>query len=251
MGRASLDLGNIMSRQSNDPDEVERLAIHAATTAESVGDDETLARALNLQFRVAAVRGDYDRASQLGHRALGAYRRMGDSRGMCMIMNNLGSLALEQGELDDAETLLVSSLRAARSLGDPSTQGFAHSGLGWLALRRGELELSAEHLRRALDLAEEVGDPYSVLWILDKLSALATAIKTPHRAAVMLGAAQALARKMQLPYPDDLPVDVRIGSLEVDLGPAEFSRLAQMGAAMDLDAAIAYARADAPLADAT
>jgi len=139
-------------------------------------------------------------------------RRTGDSRGICLIILRQGDNALHRGELDEAEPVLVSALQAARSLGDPSAQSVARENLGWLALLRGDHGLSAEHLRRALDLAEEVGDPYSVLWILDKFSALATAIKTPHRAAVMLGAAQALARKMQLPYPDDLPVDVRMGS---------------------------------------
>ena len=44
IGRASVDLGIIMSVQGVDLDEVERLAEQAATTAESVGDDETLTR---------------------------------------------------------------------------------------------------------------------------------------------------------------------------------------------------------------
>jgi len=62
----------------------------------------------------------------------------------------------------------------------------------------------------------------------------------------MLGAAQALAREMQMPYPDDLPVAERIGSLEADLGQAEFARHVDEGAAMGLDDAIAYARGDVP-----
>jgi hypothetical protein len=95
-----------------------------------------------------------------------------------------------------------------------------------------------------LDLAEGLGDRFRVLWILDKLSALASETGTPHRAVVVLGAAQALAHQLQVTYPDDLPVDERIGSLKADLGKAEFTRLVAKGTAMDLDAAIAYARGD-------
>jgi tetratricopeptide (TPR) repeat protein len=141
-------------------------------------------------------------------RTLGVYRRIGDSHGMSRMMNNLGDNALRRGELDKAETFLVSALQAARSLGAPARQSVAHQNLGWLALLRGDHQLSAQHLRQALDLA------------------------------------QGLAHQLQVTYPYDLPVDERIGSLKADLGKAEFTRLVAKGTAMDLDAAIAYARGD-------
>ncbi len=243
VGQTSSELG-VIAWQRGDLDEAEGLAQHAATIAETVGDDLTLGRALNLQGAVARNRGDLDRAHQMQRRALDVYRRIGDRRGICIVMNNLGDNALQRGDLDAAETYLISALQAARSLGDASRHPYEN--LGWLAMLRGDHHLAAHHLHQALTTEEELGSRYDVLWVLDKLSALANEIGRHEQATVILGAAQALAHQMQLPYPDDLPVDHRIATLQAALGEAHYSRLIDQGATMDLTTAIAYALTNPP-----
>jgi predicted ATPase/class 3 adenylate cyclase len=161
------------------------------------------AAVLGMLGRVAALRGDYSRASELlgqSQALLGelsdydfaGYARVQYLLFTGMVDNFLGQVRLSQGDHDGAARLFADGLTTARRAQD---RILALASLYDLALgssAQGDLAGAAGYLKEALALAAEAGDETTAAYYLKGLAAVAGQQEDPQRALRLLAAARSL-----------------------------------------------------------
>jgi diguanylate cyclase (GGDEF)-like protein len=150
--------------------------------------------------KVALRVGDLDRANEHASRCLALDRRQGNSRGIMIGLLCLGEIMLARG--DDARTHLDEALTLAQDLGDVFGQAMAHHLLGRAAGRDGDRTEAIRQVGTALSLRRDIGDRENLAISLETLGGL-VATDSPDLAARLLGAAEAVRSRHQLPPPGE------------------------------------------------
>lgn len=164
---------------------------------------------------------------------------MGDQANLALAFNNLGYAALCLGDHARAEAHLDQSLLTYRRLGDESGQALALSNRGLLELHRGETAKAEVFLCETLTLRRKVLNHRGVANALELLSSVAAQAKRWRRAAVLMGASEALTRSLGGTANTDVAPerDARNAALAADLAaalePAELLALREQGRNMD------------------
>jgi tetratricopeptide (TPR) repeat protein len=192
----------------------------------------------------ALVGGDSDRALAASEGAVGVT----DDPLVRVPAMMVQGWALEfQGELGRALIWEEKALAIAESFGEVVFRSFAlwSIGVGWW--RNGKPERAEELLRQCLQLGHLIDDQRSGAACLEALAWIARARNAPRRAAVLMGAAEALGHRIGI-SPAVLP-DLVVFHGECErrarevLDTEEFDAAHRQGAAMDFDGAVAYADA--------
>ncbi len=102
-------------------------------------------------------------------------RALGDQRTVAIALEWAGSIALSMGEDDRAEAMLKEAERRSDEIGYRQTVAYVRLRLGGLARRRGDLDLAVAHYGDALTLLREMEDSFGVAMALQALGRVLTA----------------------------------------------------------------------------
>src|SRR5215469_468797 len=161
------------------------------------------AAVLGILGRLAALRGDYSRASELldqSHALLGelgdddfaGYARVQYLLFTGMVDTFLGQVRLSQGDHDVAAQLFTTGLTTARRAQDRILVLASLYDLALGSHAQGDLAGAAGYLKEGLALAAEAGDETSAAYYLKGLAAVAGQQDNPQRALRLLAAARSL-----------------------------------------------------------
>jgi tetratricopeptide (TPR) repeat protein len=140
---------------------------------------------------LVAVQGDEPRAVALLAEAAAISRRAGDQRGIAYAWNALGAIARARGDLERARELHRQALDIVREIVGWSVP-HTLAQLGCAEARLGELDHADSHLREAAELALNAYEPATAALILVGQALAALGREQPERAALLLGAADAV-----------------------------------------------------------
>lgn len=232
---------------------------------------------------IAWLRGAYAEAINYHAQSLALYREIADTHGIALALASIGGSHVYQAEYDNASIYFEESLALARGIGDPFLLSIVLTALGELARYRGDyaraqalneearavatemqnlsqIALSLNNLglvatrqgdfTRAVRLHQESLELYrtggEIRFVPECLEGLATALSAlgqPGKAALLVGASNALRASIDLPVP---PIERRdyerlLERLRADLGDSfqtEFTRGHAMTMAQAIDLAL-------------
>jgi predicted ATPase/DNA-binding SARP family transcriptional activator len=183
-------LGSVAREQGRYARAVE-LHAESLAVAEAAGDRWAVASAHGYLAFASWLQRDYARASAEAGVALAEFRALGDVEGTAWSLISLGTVARYQGDAERASALLTESLALAEEIGFREGIAWSAEQLGLLAATDGD-PAAIGLLRRSLELHGELRDRWRMASVLEDLAAVALAQDNPHRAARLLGAAEAL-----------------------------------------------------------
>jgi non-specific serine/threonine protein kinase len=158
------------------------------------------------------------------------------------------------GDLDGAGRTLQACVDLTERAGEVHVRSYALAALGMLSLLCGDPDVAAHLERRALVMKTDLGDHPATAFILEVLAWVASAERRSERAATLLGAADALWRRLGVD-PDAVPYlsgNRRRSEQEagIDRGDTAFRAAFQRGAALSDDQVLAHALEQAPVEEA-
>jgi tetratricopeptide (TPR) repeat protein len=200
---------------------------------------------------VAYHRGDYERAVRLSEQALAITREFGSTFGSGLAICTLADALRAQGDLERARMLLEESMVSLRSQTYPlrvvNALATTLTRLGSIECEMGRDARASELYRESLVLARRFGFTYEAAIRLEGMARVAVMQGQPERAARLLGASAALREEMGTPL---TPVsrtdhDHAVNAVRAALGEDAFAAAWEVGHAMSLEEAVAYASDDA------
>ena len=253
----ALYVAGAMAVRLGDDDAAGRLLDDALHVARDAGDRTRIAAALGGLAQLAANRGDTGAARALISESVSLHEALGNRLNTAVSLLNFGSLLRDLGELDEGQRCLEQSLALFTELGDRQRIARARGDLGSVLLARGDSpratqsrgDLGNTRAARALyteSLATftELGHKEAIGSLLQCFAALAAVDGAPQRAVRLAGAAAIALESVgearggnldQALYQEWIQrARTRLSSGQADAAWAE-------GAAMPLEAAIAYA----------
>jgi predicted ATPase/DNA-binding SARP family transcriptional activator len=212
-------------------------------TARESGNQVFVANALSNLGAIVLAAGDHDRARDLLEKAVALARDVGDDRIAALAINNLGDLSLTLGEYERAGPLFEESLELLRARGDTANVARSLFNLGAVSLMLGRTDEAESLFGESVERARAVEDKEDLVWCLEGYAGLAAATEDGQRAAMLLGAAEALLEEMGAAFK---PFERQLhGSTEARAralcGEVSFAEATRRGASMTLDQALDYA----------
>ena len=191
-----------------------------------------------------ALLEDFEAAAILHNEALVLARELGARDIVAHARDGLGLAARRQGLYERAREHHLEALSVYRKAGDTAWTAYSLASLGFVEELRGDLDAAEAAHRESLQLARELPDPLALALVLDGLACVAAARKQPDRAAVLLGAAEAIRRTAGTPLPPQERADVDRASDAVvsALGRERFTEAREQGLRMSIESAADYAR---------
>jgi predicted ATPase/DNA-binding CsgD family transcriptional regulator len=225
-------------------------------TIAGVLDDSTVeAYVLSVDGMVALFDGDLAAAQTIMSKAADAHRDNGD---ILREVEILVGLALACGLSGDAAAAAIVHQRIL-DITEPREESWYRSyslwALGIALWREGEHAQAAELLVDSLQLRRRLNDALGSLWCLEGLALVALGLGQLERSAVLLAATSSLSTRMGSPpatFPDLVLAYERCrDEVEAALDARTYKASVARGAALDVNAAIAYAlgEADSPAAE--
>ncbi|MCC6178512.1 MAG: tetratricopeptide repeat protein [Chloroflexi bacterium] len=239
----ALDGAGFLAVRQNDYAAGTSLLEEALSAWREIGDKRGLARTL-LRFGVVPHhQRDYVRAKAMLEESLSLSREIGNLKGVEMALHYLGDLACDSGDRAAAADAYTASLALARQHGNQHGVAYALRGLGHLARARGDYDSAHQLLRESLSLLATLRDRRCIPLCLEGLACIAVGPDWAERATVLLGAANALQEMTGAPAPPPELADYQRTEADAraSLGGERFGVVWAAGAALPLDAAIAYA----------
>ena len=240
--RAYTTLGD-MAHARHDYEMARTYLTAALASWRSLGDDAAVARILNLTGWAAAMQGDLARARTMLEEALAVAARVGDEGQRSATLHSLGEVARLEGNLAEARSLFEESLDLAQASGWRTVLWWPVHSLGALARTEGNLTEARERLQEAVALCPKLARRPRLSDCLEDFASVVFDEGDPARAAVLLGAADALRTAAATPVPpamrasfDDLVRDVRAA-----LGGDAFEQQWTAGMSLTADAAVELA----------
>jgi predicted ATPase len=187
--------------------------------------------------------GNAERAHAYHKEALAKARAIQDDWLLSFALNNLGEVARTQGQFDLARKYYKECEALLSTTGDDGDMArFAHS-LGYIAQHEEELELAESQFRKSLSMFRRLGNRRGIAECLAGLAGLKAQQGQVEWGATLLNAAESLLKGTGGAWwpADRLEVERNREMMQSALSAAEYAKAQQIGAAMDLDQAIAFA----------
>jgi non-specific serine/threonine protein kinase len=218
----------------------------ALTIGRRTGDVTITAQALTGLARIALRSGnasDIKEARWLCREALTITEGTTDRIGRANATHVLAVAAQMAGDFEEARTLMNERIAEAREAGNLATVSSEAGNLSMVERQLGNLDEAEALAREALDIDHRRGDEWAMPYKVSGLAAVATDRGDFDRAAMLLGAAEAMMEREKADWPpDERPHYERMLSrLPRGLGPDMFDVLRAKGRAMSTDDAVAYA----------
>jgi predicted ATPase/class 3 adenylate cyclase len=132
--------------------------LERALSAAPSGNPALRADVMSQAGRVAAFRGEVERAEGLQQTAVSIYRSLGDRPGVAFALAGLGFALAPRGEYDRAVAAFNEARQLAQRHGPRRVVAVAAVNLGDLMLQQGRLEESSEFNEEARRLFSEIAD---------------------------------------------------------------------------------------------
>jgi predicted ATPase len=188
-----------LAEEQGDYADARPLLEEALAIYRTLGDRQGEARSLSGLQLGALFTEDFAAARTYGEQALAIYRELGQKRGVAITLNNLGSVERAAGDLEGAARLYDESLSLLRGVGDLKYVALALAELGLVTVRLARLEQARAHIVEGLVISIASGILGDTAYLLEAAAELSCAAGNPARGAHLLGAAQALRAKVQVP----------------------------------------------------
>jgi predicted ATPase len=240
----ALHMSGVMHDERREPGRAVEQLEAALALLRTIGDMRLIARELNSVGVVARNAGDTERAAALLEESLAMRRALADSPGLATSLTNLGVVAIDRGRYDEARSLLEEAVGLDRASGGSGVVAYSSSLLGTVLLRTGRRADALVLLRPALETFAELGDADGVAECLERLGE-AMLTQDVARAARLVYAAGAIRRRHDVPVrlPDEAAATRLTIAVETALDAGSLTDARAEAAAMDLEAATAYALA--------
>ena len=203
------------------------------------------AHALSAAGDLAYNQGDDAAAEAMHSEGLTIWRELGDRRGVAAALDTLGALAYRCGECERAVGFLEESLLVKRERQDRWGIASTLHHLGEVALIQGHHSSARTRFEGSLLEWVELGDSWSIAKVLESFAALAQARGQSVRALRLAGSAAVLRERLG-PLFDAAAHRQQfqrvLQAAEQSVGRDRVSDVIAEGRAMDLDAAVLYAR---------
>lgn len=216
--------------------------IESAPLSEQLGDLGGMAASMAFWGIAHRRLGEFEEAQRCFDQAFEGFSRLHDDRGLALVVCNLGRMAHQQGRLDRAAELTRRGLEMARQSLDPMTTAQAGLFCGHLALDTGDIRGALGHFETTLEHALILGNRTLSSAALEWMVVAGGA--RPHAVAV-IDAFTTLRRNAPRTASARAEWDEAVARAEAELSATEHAALSAQGRAMDLDEAIAFARAAA------
>ncbi|HEX6527547.1 MAG TPA: LuxR C-terminal-related transcriptional regulator [Streptosporangiaceae bacterium] len=216
--------------------------------AERLGESLIAARGyLYLHFSLAA-RGRMAEAAQLGAEAERRLEALGDTVGLHLLDAQLSQMHAVAGEAELALARCQRGLRRPTAPNAVWTTSYLHYTTGLALFMQGRYDQAVAAERTALTMKAELGDIMGAAHCLEVLAWVAARQRRHERAAVLLGAADALwqrtgRRVTGNPFLEEFHLQAD-RALRDALGPERSDTLLRRGALAPQDAIVAFADAD-------
>jgi tetratricopeptide (TPR) repeat protein len=135
---------------------------NALGLAESLHDDQAMARCRTAMGELFRKQGSYVEASFWLEHAKSDFDSLGDHAGLGQVLHSQGTLAAQQGQIDTARLLYEHSLAIRRSLVDKPQIANLMSNLGILARMQGDYERAALLHMEGLDIRRQISDRFGI-----------------------------------------------------------------------------------------
>ncbi len=189
-------------------DEAARLHRDGLREAEALGLWNEVSTKMSGLGRLALLHGDYAQARELHERALRLAAEQSYTFGQQFAEVGLGMVARREGRLDAAETHLRRWLDWCGQLDGEHGAALILAELGFTAEQRGDGETALRLHREGIEVAWGTGDPRSIALSIEGVAGTYALLGDHERAAVLLGAAQAVRAAAGAPLPPAERVDV-------------------------------------------
>jgi len=149
----------------------------------------------NAQFNLGTLNfraGNYFDARANFIAGLAAFRQIGDNRRTAQALSQLGATAYTRQEYTEARYWLEEALALWRGLYEKSGMAHQLDLLGYVALREGRAARAREYFIESLALFQELNQRRNLADVLCGIAGVAAAQNKSERAAVLLGAVDAL-----------------------------------------------------------
>jgi predicted ATPase len=164
-----------------------------------VGERLSVARAVSNLANVAKLQGEFARARELYRESLGIFEEVGDATGVAWTRNQEGDTAREQGDQMGARVLYEQSLSAFRKLGDHFGTAGTLADLGNLACEQEKFAEADALYRESAGMFQALENKRGVARVLEAFACSAAARGAAERALRLAGAATALRQSIGAP----------------------------------------------------
>ena len=161
-------LGRLACARRGEPDRAASaaLSMEAVSVAERLGDDETLAYALEAHHGATLWCDNTLQRLQLAERQLAIATQAGDDERMANVHLCRTSALLELGDIAGAEAALRTASAIADRIDEPAYQAMTLSVRAMLALLRGEFTLAGELITRERDIGRASLTAETDTWVI-------------------------------------------------------------------------------------
>lgn len=187
--------------------------------------------------------GNIEQARAYHEEALVHARALNENWLISFALNNLGEVARTQGKFDQASKYYQECEALLRTTGDRGDMArFVHS-LGYIAQHEEEFELAESQFRKSLKMFRRLGNRRGIAECLAGLAGLKAQQGQTEWGATLLCAAESLLKSTGGAWwpADRVEVDRNREMLRTALTPDVFAKAQDVGEAMSLDQAIAFA----------
>jgi predicted ATPase/DNA-binding SARP family transcriptional activator len=192
---------------------------------------------------VALVEGDFPRAKAICEEHLALSKALGDKDGIASSLGNLGRIASWQGDYRQATAMLEESIAVAHEVGNRDTVNLSQSELAHIERRLGHFAEALAMYKETIVRWQEIGQRAAVAHQMECFAFIARAQSQEQRAIRLLGAAQALRKRINSPMTSNERVehDHEVSVLRAQMDGSTFAAAWEEGRKMTLDEAVAYA----------
>jgi tetratricopeptide (TPR) repeat protein len=241
LGRAAFDAGYLAFWKGND----ERSAAlqHRALEIGRRTNNPTITALALVGLARISLRLNVEEARQLCREAMAVTDGTQDRAGRSSAMHVLAVAAQMAGDLDEARELMRQRIVSAREAGNFATISSEAGNLSMVERQLGNLDEAEALAREALEIDCRRGDEIAIPWKVNGLAAVAAARRNFHRAATLVGIADAAMEAAGGAWPPDelKQYEQTVAALTSKMGPTEFDRIRAAGRAMLMPDALHFA----------
>jgi tetratricopeptide (TPR) repeat protein len=207
-----------------------------------IGDPTLMANGLCGLARIA-LRSDVEEARRLCREALAVTEGSSDRVGRSNAFHVLGVAAQMAGDLLEARDWMNQRLAIARELEHFGGISMEAGNLSMVERQLGNLDRADALAREALGIYHERGDEWAMPYGISGLAAIAAERGELERAAMLVGAAEAMMESQGAAWPPDERVHYErmLTLLPGEMGAGDFDRARAIGHAMSPDEAVDFA----------
>ena len=230
--------------EANDVASLRMFSEERLQLARETGDPVQESAALNMLATSAFLGGDLEAAQRWYEDAVTVARATGDHQLVSGALANYGRFERDNGNIARSRELLEENLEVSRAVGNELDVAWAVKELAQTAISADDVSSASELAEEGFEIAGRLGLSVVLGDLVFTVARLATGMKRPRDGAVLFGAVDAHDERLGYEHTPELTWWWSLrDELASALGELEFRAAVAEGRALELDAAVARARA--------